>query len=397
MTLSTDSTDFFSELPGFSSFSDFSEAEHYRPVPDDWHVAITDVAGSTAAIAEGRYREVNSISTASIVAMLDAASPVRIPYVFGGDGATACVPPAALKKVEQALAETRRIADSRFGLDLRAGIVPVSELRIAGHEITVARYEPNANFRQAMFQGGGLTYAEKLIKEAATAPRYAVAMGPEHRAKLERFECRWQECPSPHEETASILVQVLAKDPAERRQLFSRIYGEIANIYGDEADCHPLRVDLLQLARSRQELRSEIRLRTIGFSRLARWRYALKLRFLIFAGRILMARGIRTQHGDWGQYKAMLVANTDYRKCDETLRMILAGTREQRSRLEAFLEPLSQQGKLAFGTHASKGALLTCMIFDYEQDHVHFLDGADGGYAMAAVELKRQLTKRAAA
>lgn len=392
-----DSTDFFSELPGFSDFGSFSRPEHYRQVPDDWHVAITDVAGSTKAIAEGRYREVNSISTASIVAMLDAASPVRIPYVFGGDGATACVPPAALENVEKALAAVRRIADARFGLDLRAGLVPVSEIRIAGHEITVARYEPNANFRQAMFQGGGLTYAEKLIKEPATAPRYAIAMGPESRAKLERFECRWQECPSPHEETASILVQVLESDPAERRQLFASIYRAIAEIYGDEDSCHPLRVDLLRLAKSPQELRSEIRLRTVGFSLVGRWLYALKLRFLIFAGRILMARGIRTRHGDWGQYKAMLVANTDYRKCDETLRMILAGNREQRARLETFLEPLRKQGRLAFGTHASSGALLTCMIFDYERDHVHFLDGADGGYAMAALELKRQLAEQAAA
>jgi hypothetical protein len=36
--------------------------------------------------------------------------------------------------------------------------------------------------------------------------------------------------------------------------------------------------------------------------------------------------------------------------------------------------------------------MMTCLVFSLEQSrHVHFIDGADGGYALAALQLKSQL------
>jgi Protein of unknown function (DUF3095) len=36
--------------------------------------------------------------------------------------------------------------------------------------------------------------------------------------------------------------------------------------------------------------------------------------------------------------------------------------------------------------------MMTCLVFSLEQSrHVHFIDGADGGYALAALQLKAQL------
>jgi hypothetical protein len=34
---------------------------------------------------------------------------------------------------------------------------------------------------------------------------------------------------------------------------------------------------------------------------------------------------------------------------------------------------------------------MTCLVFDRRGDHVHFVDGADGGYAMAALRMKERL------
>ena len=105
----------------------------------------------------------------------------------------------------------------------------------------------------------------------------------------------------------------------------------------------------------------------------------------------LMAHNVRTRDTDWGGYKHRLVANTDYRKCDETLRMVLSGSSVQRRELTGYLTQLRLDGRIVFGIHASPGALLTCVISDYGANHVHFLDGSQGGYAMAAKELKAQL------
>jgi hypothetical protein len=39
---------------------------------------------------------------------------------------------------------------------------------------------------------------------------------------------------------------------------------------------------------------------------------------------------------------------------------------------------------------------MTCYVRAYAADHVHFVDGADGGYALAAKQLKAQLRRRSA-
>jgi hypothetical protein len=45
--------------------------------------------------------------------------------------------------------------------------------------------------------------------------------------------------------------------------------------------------------------------------------------------------------------------------------------------------------------HVADAALMTCLVFDLaESRHLHFIDGGDGGFAMAARELKRQLANR---
>ena len=47
-------------------------------------------------------------------------------------------------------------------------------------------------------------------------------------------------------------------------------------------------------------------------------------------------------------------------------------------------------GTSVYGTHVANAALMTCAITSYRGDHVHLVDGADGGYALAAKQLKAQ-------
>jgi hypothetical protein len=34
--------------------------------------------------------------------------------------------------------------------------------------------------------------------------------------------------------------------------------------------------------------------------------------------------------------------------------------------------------------------MITCFITNYHREHVHFVDGADGGYVFAAQKIKKQ-------
>ena len=385
---------FYEHLAGFTEFSQFTQLEWYRPLPSTWYVLITDVKGSTAAIEEGLYREVNSLGAASIVVLLNAVAPSKVPYVFGGDGATVCIPPSSKVAAESALVAAKQMAKNNFGLDLRIGLIAMNYIEAAGHQILVGKYQPSAHFQQAMFQGDGLSYAESLIKDPRIDNPFIISEEQvEANGSFEGFECRWNEIPSPHEETVAILVQVLEEDISAKKIIYNEVSHKILELYGDEQEHHPLRMENLSISNSVKKLSNEVKVRVASLNLWNHCRYSLKLEFLSCLGRFLMFKKIKTGNTDWGHYKQTLIANTDYRKFDEVLRMIISGDLKQRQQLTAYLDQLRDERKIVFGIHASANALMTCLVFDYENDHVHFLDVAEGGYALAAKDMKQQLNE----
>lgn len=383
---------FYERLPGFRDFNAFYRLRWYLPLPNNWLVVITDVEGSTQAISEGRYKDVNAVGVASIVALINAVKPLNVPFVFGGDGATICVPPTCKGAVVAALIATRQMAVEQFGLQLRIGVVPMAELKRRKQRVLVGKYQPSGQYQQAMFLGEGLDAAEALIKDPTPDNPYLIDReGITPYASFTGFECRWNEVPSPHGENVTILVKALAKDAFTRKIIYKDVLNKIYEIYGPEQTHHPLRPEGLSLSAAYRRLSQEIKIVNAFHSFAQRWFYGLKLKILVYMGRWMMARKMMTANGDWGNYKANLIANSDFRKFDGVLRMIIAGTAQQREKLIATFREFREQGKIAYGLHVSATALITCVISDYKTDHIHFLDGANGGYALAAKGLKAQL------
>ncbi len=53
------------------------------------------------------------------------------------------------------------------------------------------------------------------------------------------------------------------------------------------------------------------------------------------------------------------------------------------------LQDRAGRGELKFGLHRSASALMTCLVFNLQQgEHIHFVDGSDGGFTAAATGLK---------
>ena len=150
--------------------------------------------GSTAAIEEGLYKEVNSLGAASIVVLLNAVAPLKVPYVFGGDGATVCIPPSSKAAAESALVAAKQMAKNNFSLDLRIGMIAMNDIETASRQILVGKYQPSTHFQQAKFQGNGLSYAESLIKDPKIDNPYIISEEQiEADGSFEGFEGREQE------------------------------------------------------------------------------------------------------------------------------------------------------------------------------------------------------------
>ncbi|MFX4228733.1 MAG: DUF3095 domain-containing protein [Porticoccaceae bacterium] len=385
------SDSFYAEMPGFQDFSGFTDANNYRELPDDWLVVAVDIVHSTLAIERGMYRQVNSVSTATVIATLNVYDRQPLPFVFGGDGATLCVPPKNQEALRQALSASRELALNSFGLTLRVGIIPVSDLIARGYQILVAKFQPHDYHQQAMFRGGGLAYAEALLKDEVAVNPYLVPKNIEAKGNFEGFECRWNEIQSPNEEVLTLMVNVLDQATEDNNRIYAEISQKIQEIYGEESDFHPVQKKHLNLTFSPGKLSAEARIRTFPTGRRKRLAYQVKLWFLAIAGKYLMSRNITTEDAEWGKYKERFIKNTDYRKFDDALRMVISGSTIQRRYLESYLEQLRQQEKIAYGVHTSESSIVTCMVSDYNHNHVHFLDGSRGGYAFAAKMLKQQL------
>lgn len=385
------SATFYDQLPALHRFSDMFEARNFVPAPGDWQVAISDVRESTAAIAAGRYKEVNMAGAASIVALLNIAGGRDIPFVFGGDGASLLIPPDLLGPARSALAGVRALSRRELGLDLRVGLVPMADLRAAGAELLVARLRISAHYDQALFSGGGLAAAERLLKDPASGPRYSLPEDAHGAADLSGLECRWQDVPSRHGETVSLLVMAApGSSPRAASATYREVTAWIEAAYGVESDYHPLSTPGLRASTSPRQLMAEARLR--GGPGAARLGYLLKIWGAnVAVGAYRSYQRLRGLQPWWDAYRDLVFRTADYRKYDDTLRMVIAGTSGRRERLTRTLEDAYRRGRLVYGLHVTDRALMTCLVFERMGRQVHFVDGADGGYALAAQDMKARL------
>ena len=382
---------FYTDLPVITDFAAITHAESYAALPDDWHVALCDVRNSTAAVADGKYRNVNLIGAAAITAVLNAAGGVEVPFSFEGDGSLICVPQRLLEPTRAALAKTREVARDAFGLDLRIATVPVPDLRAAGFSVQVARYRVSEHYVQAVFSGGGIAYADSLIKDPATEAHYAIAPGSvEPKGSFDGFECRWEDIPSRHGETVSLMVLALHYEPERAAAVYRNVITKVREVYGDDDACHPVAVPELAMTLKADLLADELGVRTGKAGGFDRWRRLMRTRAIVLLGRFLMRFGIKTEETDWSLYKATLARNSDVRKFSDVYRQILSGTPEQRLQLDAWLQQQFKSRQLLYGLHVADRAHMTCLVLDYSGRHLHFIDGADGGLFLAAKAFKER-------
>ena len=104
---------------------------------------------------------------------------------------------------------------------------------------------------------------------------------------------------------------------------------------------------------------------------------------------VVMRFGIKVGNFVPKNYVQQVVENSDFRKYDDGLKMILDCTEELERALTERLTSAASAGILRYGLHRQDAAMMTCFVPSVmRSDHVHFIDGARGGYATAATALK---------
>ncbi|WP_315777671.1 MULTISPECIES: DUF3095 domain-containing protein [unclassified Bradyrhizobium] len=375
----TSTADYYASIPVFRGFARLMEPQLYQPVPDDWLIGTADIVESTKAIADKRYKAVNMAGAAVIAAVTNALEGREFPFVFGGDGASFAVSPDDEAAAREALAATATWVREDLALAMRVALVPVSAIRAQGLDVRVARYGPSANLSYAMFAGGGLGWAEAAMKRG----EFAIPPAPSGaQPDLSGLSCRFEEIPAARGVILSVLV---LPAPGADAQAYRKVIEEIITLTERSPDAgRPVPAGAPALRWPPQGFGYEVRAaRGPLFSR---WARVLGRTLFVYA---VMRFNISIGGFVPDLYKQQVVENSDFRKYDDALRMILDCTDELAQELERRLGAAASRGIVRYGLHRQDAAMMTCFTPSaIRPDHVHFIDGARGGYASAATALK---------
>jgi hypothetical protein len=385
--MAPDSTndDFYRTAPTFRDFRLVADEFSFSPLPDDWLVGVADVERSTKAIQDNRYKAVNMAGAAVIAAIANALDGRDFPFVFGGDGASFAVSPADAAAARQALAETATWVREDLDLTLRVGMVSIRDVRRNGHDVRVGRYAVSDNISIAMFSGGGVAWADAAMKRDEISIPHAP---PGARPDLSGLSCRFEKFPTQYGQILSVLV--LPSDIA-CMSAFRAVVRNIITMVEESSECTrpaarkamqlkwpPQGCDLEALAsRKAGEPVSKSKMKVYARTFL----YFLIMRFNVRVGRFVPRK-----------YLSEVAANSDFRKFDDALRMIIDCSPGMAQKIDDALAMAEKEGHVRYGCHREEAAIMTCFTPSPAQpSHVHFIDGAQGGYALAAAALKQRL------
>jgi hypothetical protein len=249
----------------------------------------------------------------------------------------------------------------------------------------VGKYRLSPGNELAAFSGGGIDLAERWIK---SGPAYLVqpdaGEGP---PDLDGLSCRWEPLAAQNGVMLSLLLQAGSDSESERARIYRLAIEELDRITGgSDAGCKPVRDANMRFRWPPRGLRAEFKA-TVGTRNRGKHAIHLVVTSLVqwCLDRFNLSAG--GYHGH--PYRVELRNNTDYRRFDDTLRMLLDCSIAQADDIEALLGGMEKRHDMLFGLHRSDSALMTCLLFNLERgEHIHFVDGSDGGFTSAARKLK---------
>lgn len=384
-----DYTDFYKNIKKNNiPLKDLLQNENlFSSVPKNWHVIVTDIEGSTKAVSEGKHNDVNLTATGSIIAVLNAIkkmdAKLRIPYFFGGDGATFIVPPSIKDELIKVLADYSLHIKKTLKLDLRVGNLKVDEIYNNKYTLRISKLKTNKYLTTPVILGNGLKFAESKIKEDFKGN--IDVNEAKIKIDLEGMECRWDEIYPLGTDKKVACLLISATSETRQAEIFNEIMNEIDYIFGDLQKRNPITIQNLKLKPTLEKIRKEMNARIGAFKR----SYLINNWLITFFGQYYFKF---FKAGKLYLYRVTQLSDTIM--LDGSINTVISGNEKQLGKLRFFLDSLETQKKIIYGLHKTYASVMSCYVEDREEKHIHFVDGTEGGYTTASVAYKIKLKKQ---
>lgn len=378
----------YSSLEPFTDFTG-NAFDHgfYTDIPDDWLVVIADIENSTDAVRAGQYESVNYVGAACITALNNALTDLDFPKVFGGDGAHAVVPPDHYVTVVEVLQQMTNWSAQQFNLHLITGIVPMQDVLKAGGHLSAGKLRSGTGVDIAMFRGNGLDLAEAMVKQDR-ASQYRLPAKQTDSPDLSNLSCRWSPIKPSRDHMLCIIVSTHPEFIGNADTVFSNVVNQINDIATlDSDETIPAASDKLAFKLRVSSIRKEL-----ASTRGTLWKKLPLVLGINLFGKTLFALRLRVGHFDAKRYQSEIATNSDYIKVAGSVKMVLDCSSLQADQIESLLEKRFQTQQLVYGLFRADQALMTCITPDINSgNHIHYIDGTDGGLWHAASSLKQRI------
>jgi hypothetical protein len=227
--------------------------------------------------------------------------------------------------------------------------------------------------------GNGLSYAEKIIKGEDYMLKPMTIK--EDDLDLSGMQCRWDRIKPPENFDEVVSLLVIARSGANQALVFKKVIDKLDEIYGEHERRRPITVPKLKLKVTLKKIGTEMRARLGGYNTF----YLLRNWFTTLLGSFYF----KTKNGK--TYLNQLVDLSDTLVIDGRINTVISGTARQREMLGAALDEMEKNGEINYGLHVSKESIMSCYVRNMNENHIHFVDGAEGGYTKAASVLKKKI------
>ena len=336
----------------------------------------------------------------TIMAMGRAFSSLDFPFVFGGDGMSALIPPSSAPEIRNVLARAVRDIRKWFDLELRAALFPLS-IFDEKQELRISKTTISKTYRQAIFHGGHLGLAEDLLKNSRDDERSAKHLSAdEYRidpaddevpGDYDGFTCRWQDIPTYKEHTIALVVSFRNPDAG-----FDTVREIEALLSAAEGGFHPLEASKMVPGGKSSNYRVRPLIASSGNRRSIQYLFQIVLELLIIVAIRACIRlniPVKTSMYQINKIREQNVGSSDFRKFDGGLKMVFAASKEELEEIAGILKGGYDAGDLFYGIHTSDAAHMTCIAHLPSGDDIHFVDATNGGYTMAAKAMKLQMSE----
>ncbi|ARN79118.1 hypothetical protein BST97_14615 [Nonlabens spongiae] len=355
----------------------------FLKVPENWVVVVTDVLDSTKAVNSGNHQKVNLAATGSVVTVMNTLKAelkaFEIPYFFGGDGAIFLIPAERESQVKEALVSFSHHVEKNLQLTLRTGFVLVSDIYKSGYEIKIAKVRINKYLIIPLILGNGLQHAEYLIKH-----NYNPTKSNEVTSSiidLEGMECRWDKISPKKDKNKVVCLIVSCEDESLHSQIYADILDMIDLTFGTFNQRQPISTTKLKLNATLAKIREEMVAR-IGKNKMS---YLLKHFLITYFGKFYFKF-----FAEGRAYLNKVSQLSDTIMIDGSLNTVMEGGASQIEMLTNYLDLLEKEGKIKYGLHATYASVMSCYVQDRGDNHIHFVDGTEGGYTSAAIIYKKK-------